>query len=48
MSLLGIKDPLLHKPILDVGEGTPEHIIISPEMPPRTEDEKHNSVISSL
>ena len=48
MSLSGIGNPPLHEPILDGGEGTPEHIIIGPEMPPRTEDKKLDSVNSSL
>lgn len=45
---LGIGDPPLHEPILDGGEGTPEHIIIGPEMPPQNEDKKLDSVNSSL
>jgi len=48
MSLSGIGDPPQHEPILDGGEGTPEYIIIGPEMPPRPGDEKHDSVNSSL
>ncbi|KAL9963187.1 hypothetical protein ACROYT_G032364 [Oculina patagonica] len=45
---LGIRNPPPHEPILDGGEGTPEHIIFGPEMPPRTEDKKLDSVQSSL
>ena len=48
MSFSGIGYPPPHEPILDGGEGTPEHIIIGPEMPPRTEDKKLDSVDSSL
>ncbi|KAJ7361897.1 Platelet-activating factor acetylhydrolase [Desmophyllum pertusum] len=45
---LGIGNPPLHEPILDGGEGTPEHIIIGSEMTPQTDDKKIDSVPSSL
>ena len=47
-SLSGIGNPPLHEPILDGGEGTPEHIIIGSEMTPQTDDKKIDSVPSSL